>query len=337
MCVLITGDPARVHPRRVDDVTALPSFPFRDMLHDRLGARRRDQRFLDAAWADPLTGVVVVRGTDLAASPDGSTLSWISPADAPPGERLLLGAADGVVRFALLAAHDPTESLEELDEVEVSAGPVAPSVTSDFSPLRRLAQGLSALDASFAVHAAALAGWHLRHPRCSVCGELTESVCAGESRRCPSCTAQHFPRTDPAVIMTVLDDTGRCLLGHNSARPDGWFSTLAGFVEPGESPEQSVVREVHEEVGVCVDRVTYLGSQPWPFPSSLMLGFEAHASSTAVEVDGEEITAARWFTHDELRQAVTSGEVGLPTTVSIAGALITHWYGEDLPPNVRQL
>ncbi|MEJ7690753.1 MAG: NAD(+) diphosphatase [Nocardioidaceae bacterium] len=133
--------------------------------------------------------------------------------------------------------------------------------------------------------------------------------------------------------MTVVDDEGRCLLGHNSARADGWFSTLAGFVEPGESPEQAVVREVHEEVGVRIDRVTYLGSQPLAVPSSLMLGFEAHASSHDIEVDGNEITDARWFTRGELREAVEAAEVGLPTTISIAGALLTRWYGEELPAN----
>jgi NAD+ diphosphatase len=133
--------------------------------------------------------------------------------------------------------------------------------------------------------------------------------------------------------MLVTDATDRCLLGHNGSRPARWFSTLAGFVEPGETPEQAVVREVHEEVGVRVHKVRYAGSQPWPFPSSLMLGFFAEAQSTALTVDGEEITDARWFTREELQQAVTSGDVGLPTTVSIAGALVTAWYGTPLPAN----
>lgn len=312
----------------------LPDFPFRHSLHDRLGARRTDQDFLGAAWADPSTSVVVLRGTDLAASTDGMSLTWISPAEAPDGERLLLGAADGIVHFAVLTAAADKTAPEEVDDIGVSIASTAQPPTVEFSPLRRLAQRLSDLDRSFAVHAAALAGWHLRHPHCAVCGAATEVVRSGESRRCPVCAAQHFPRTDPAVIMTVLDDEDRCLLGHNSARPHGWFSTLAGFVEAGETAEQAVVREVHEEVGVRVDHATYRGSQPWPFPSSLMLGFEAHASSTTIEVDGEEITDARWFTRVELRRAVTAGEVGLPTTISIAGALITHWYGDNLPTNV---
>jgi NAD+ diphosphatase len=160
---------------------------------------------------------------------------------------------------------------------------------------------------------------------------------AGAFRRCPACSAAHFPRTDPAVIMLVTDDVDRCLLGHNSARPPGWFSTLAGFVEPGETPEDAVAREVHEEVGVRVGAVTYAGSQPWPFPSSLMLGYFATATSTSVTVDGDEISDARWFSREALATAVKRGEVGVPTTLSIAGALITAWYGAPLPDNVLTL
>jgi NAD+ diphosphatase len=131
--------------------------------------------------------------------------------------------------------------------------------------------------------------------------------------------------------MLVVDDSDRALLGHNGARAPGWFSTLAGFVEPGESLEEAVAREVREETGVVVDDVTYAGSQPWPFPSSLMLGFLARASTVEIRVDGEEITEARWFTRDELTAQVRSGDLVVPTTVSIAGALLTHWYGGPLP------
>ena len=315
----------------------LPDFPFRHSLHDRLAERRTDEAFLDKAWSDDRTRVVVMQGTDLAAAEDGTALTWLSPADVPAGERLLLGAADGLVHFALMAAPAKPRPVENFDDIVVPARDGHGTTTLSFLPLRRLATRLSPLEASFAVHAAALAGWHRKHPRCSVCGAETQVSRAGEMRSCPSCSTDHFPRTDPAVIMTVVDDDGRCLLGHNAARADGWYSTLAGFVEPGESPEEAVVREVAEEVGVEIDRVTYLGSQPWPFPSSLMLGFEAHAATRAIDVDGSEITEARWFTRDELERAVTSGEVGLPTTISIAGALITRWFGRELPDNVLQM
>ncbi len=278
-----------------------------------------------------------MQGNDVAAEPDGTALVWISPADAPPGDRLLLGESAGIVHFAVLAAPVKRGPDEVFDDISVSLVAGARQATFGFSSLRRLATRLSDLDASFAVHAAALAGWHRKHPRCSVCGSQTRVAQAGAVRTCPQCSTDHFPRTDPAVIMTVIDDEGRCLLGHNAARPAGWFSTLAGFVEPGESPEEAVAREVAEEVGVVVDSVRYLGSQPWPFPSSLMLGYEAHASSAEITVDGAEITEARWFTQEELRHAVAAGEVGIPTTISIAGALLTRWYGADLPPNVLEL
>jgi NAD+ diphosphatase len=166
---------------------------------------------------------------------------------------------------------------------------------------------------------------------CSVCGARTQIAEGGASRTCPNCSTQHFPRTDPAVIMLVVDEQGRCLLGHNGARASGWFSTLAGFVEPGESLEEAVAREVLEETAVVVTDVTYAGSQPWPFPSSLMLGFLAKASTVDIRVDGEEITEARWFTRDELAAEVEAGDLVVPTTLSIAGALLSHWYGGPLP------
>jgi NAD+ diphosphatase len=306
-------------------------------MHDRMSQRRTDDAFLDKTWADERSRVVVLHGTDLAASDDGTSLTWIRPSEAPDGERLLLGEAGGVVHYAVIPSPAKEGPVEEFDDIQVSVHAGESPTTLTFSPLRRLAMRLSPVEASLAVHATAMAGWHLRHPRCSVCGERTVVSHGGELRSCPECGSTHFPRTDPAVIMTVVDDDDRCLLGHNVARADGWYSTLAGFVEPGETPEEAVVREVAEEVGVRIDDVRYLGSQPWPFPSSLMLGYEAHAASSMIDVDGEEITEARWFTRDELREAVESGQVGLPTTISIAGALITRWYGAPLPDNVLQL
>lgn len=297
----------------------LPSFAFQHAAHERLSGRRGDGEFLAAAWSDEATRVLVVRDHDLAVDQHGSGLAMVSPADAPAGQRMLLGAADGVVHF--LVVRSGTD--------EGDGGP--PSSGGEFRSLREVATTLGPVDASLAVHAVALAGWHGRHSRCAVCGASTDVAMSGESRRCPQCGAQHFPRTDPAVIMLVVDDDDRCLLGHNAARDVTWYSTLAGFVEPGETLEDAVVREVWEETGVVVDRVTYAGSQPWPFPSSLMLGFLAHASSTAIEVDGEEITEARWFTRDELRREVEAGELVVPSTISISGALVETWYGGPLP------
>lgn len=309
----------------------LPDFPFRRSRHDRLTERRRDKAFLDAAWSEPATRVLVVHDGRLAVSDDERTLRWVRPADAPAGERMLLGAVDGAVHF--LVVTDKTAEVATYDEVQVSqAADTGPAAGTTFASLRRMALRLDDVEASLAVHAVALANWHLRHRECSVCGAATVVDEAGASRRCPHCETQHFPRTNPAVIMTVIDDADRCLLAHNAARDERWYSTVAGFVEPGESPEEAVVREVREETGVEVDAVTYLGSQPWPFPSELMLGYTAHAATTDIAVDGEEITRARWFTRDELGAMLTAGDVVVPTTVSISGALITRWYGEALPP-----
>jgi NAD+ diphosphatase len=296
-------------------------------LHDRLTAHRSDPEYERLAWADPETRVIVAddRGR-LSVDEDGSSsgvdgsagapvrrrLATIPPAEAPDGERVLLGRANGHVHYLVLP---PEGGLGD----------------RPFCSLRELFADLDDWEASLAVHAVGLANWHRAHPHCARCGSATVPVVGGESRTCASCGATHFPRTDPAVIMLVVDDRDRILLGHNGQRPDGWFSALAGFVEPGESLEAAVRREVYEEVGLVVDDVAYVGSQPWPFPSSLMLGFFAHTTDPRHRVDGEEITEARWFTRRGLKDAADSGAVLLPGGVSIARRLVEDWYGGDLP------
>jgi NAD+ diphosphatase len=200
-----------------------------------------------------------------------------------------------------------------------------------WSPLREIGAVLSARDAGLATAAVALERWHVRHPRCPRCGAATRSEQSGWVRRCVADGSEHYPRSDPAVIMAVVDEADRLLLGHGAQWPLHRYSTLAGFVEPGESVEHAIRREVREEVGVTVGAVEYRGSQPWPFPGSLMLGFRAHALTTAVTVDAVEVTAARWFTRMELRAGIRSGSVGLPNNTSIAHALIEEWYGSELP------
>jgi NAD+ diphosphatase len=292
----------------------LPDYSFSGAVaHDRLGEHRRDEAFLTAAWDDERTRVVVMRGQELAVEEGSGRLRLWSPRNAPDGPRMLLGSLDGAVYFMVLT-----------DDSE-------PETAGEYAGLRTLATSLDERESALAVHAISLGGWHQRHPRCSVCGNPTDVVDAGASRQCPVCSTQHFPRTDPAVIMLIVDDADRCLLGHNSARAQGWYSTLAGFVEPGETPEQAVRREVMEETGIRVGDVTYAGSQPWPFPSSLMLGYFGRALSTDVTVDGDEITHARWFTRADIAREVATGELFIPTTVSIAGALVTRWYGAELP------
>lgn len=275
---------------------------------DRGAERRTDADWLAAAWSDPRTRVVIVGESRVAV--EGDALAWRAPGDdLPAGERILLGVEDGV---ALMALH-------------VDMRP------DDAGTLREVAPMLSERDAGLAVEAIALTNWHATHRHCPRCGTRTDLDEAGWSRRCPEDQSSHYPRTDPAVIMLVVDEDDRCLLGHSPLWPAGRFSTLAGFVEPGETPERAVAREVAEEVGIVVDRCRYVGAQPWPFPSSLMLGFYATASGQEPRPDGTEIADARWFSRGDLKAAWATGEIKTPTSISIASLLIEGWYGEHLP------
>ena len=198
--------------------------------------------------------------------------------------------------------------------------------------LREAAALLNDRDAGLFTHAVALANWHATHTHCPRCGTPTVTVAAGHAQRCPADGSEHFPRIDPAVIMLVTDPDDRCLLARNRRWPERRVSILAGFVEPGESAEQAVAREVQEETGIGVARVRYAGSQPWPMPQSLMLGFRAAASGDLeLRVDDDEIAEAHWYSREELRLALAAQEILLPPPVSIAHRLIQSWYGEELP------
>ncbi|MFI0763706.1 NAD(+) diphosphatase [Stenotrophomonas sp. NPDC087984] len=288
---------------------------------DRSAHHRLDEAWLAAAWSHPTTRVFVVSGGQALVddTPDGRTELVMTPSfEAPPTEnhRYFLGTdQEGVRYFALQKDSLP-------GRMDQSARPAG---------LREAGALLSERDAGLLVHAVALENWQRLHRFCSRCGERTMIAAAGHIRRCSACGAEHYPRTDPAVIMLVRDEQDRALLGRQVHWPEGRFSTLAGFVEPGESIEQAVVREVAEEAGVTVGEVEYVASQPWPFPSSLMLGFMAQATSSLIQVDGEEIHEARWFSRDDLRAAIESGEVLPPSGISIAARLIELWYGEPLP------
>jgi NAD+ diphosphatase len=187
--------------------------------------------------------------------------------------------------------------------------------------LRGVGAALDDLDAGLLVSLVALSNWHLTHTHCPRCGQPTRITQAGWSRTCDNDGSQHFPRTDPAVIVLLHDGGDRALLGRQPSWPAGRYSTIAGFVEAGESAEQAVHREVLEETGVTVDGVIYRGSQPWPFPASLMLGYEARVSGGEVMAADQELEDVRWFTRAELR----SGAGAMPPNASIAYWLISGW------------
>jgi NAD+ diphosphatase len=203
------------------------------------------------------------------------------------------------------------------------------SEVKDYLTLRELAGGLSPLHLEISMHAIALSNWHDAHPHCSRCGAPTRIDLAGAARRCDVDESQHHPRTDPAVIVLVKDRDDRILLGHQPVWPDGRFSTFAGFLEPGETFEQCVAREVFEEAGVRLSEVSYLGSQPWPFPASVMIAFSAVTDAPGdARPDGEEITEVKWFSRSELKAAAENGSLLLPPTVSVARRMIEGWLGE---------
>ncbi|MEZ5115097.1 MAG: NAD(+) diphosphatase [Candidatus Nanopelagicales bacterium] len=287
---------------------------------DRAADLRADEAALDAAWADPATRVLLVDDGNAPVVDDGS------------GVRLVLVDPGRVPRRAsvehtfLGRDHDGVHYFVARPEGAMLAPPGAA-----WASLRDVGADLDERDVGLLTAAVALDNWHDRHRRCPICGTETVLAQAGWVRRCPEDGSEHYPRTDPAVIVLVRDPDDRALLGRQARWPEGWFSTLAGFVEPGESAEQAVRREVAEEAGVVVGAVAYLGSQPWPFPSSLMLGYHAWAVDPSVQVDGEEIVEARWFTRAGLVEACESGEVRLPPAVSIARRLVERWYGGPLP------
>ena len=284
---------------------------------DRVTHRRSDAEWLDAAWSDPGSRVLVVEAGQALVRDDGDRMDlvFVAPGDAPDGVRLLLGQdADGVVYFG------------------VSAPLPAPPDGTRPAYLREAGTLLGDRDAGLLTHAVALANWHDTHTHCPVDGTPTVPDPGGHSTRCPVDGTEHFPRTDPAVIMLVTDPDDRCLLARNVAWPGRRVSILAGFVEPGESAEQAVAREVAEETHIKVTNVRYVGSQPWPMPRSLMLGFRAEApAGQAIEVDREEIAEAYWFSRDELLAAIEAREIALPPPVSIARQIIEQWYGGPLP------
>jgi NAD+ diphosphatase len=318
---------------------------------ERAGLRRREADWIRAQALDPKSVFVPVwRSQNLVIEVEGAepraatvaadTLAAVFGAlseDAveahfAQGRLVFLGLIDERAHFALDVSHTETP-LETLRSPAFAAAGIGDASNGQiglrFADLRQLAGRLARHEGALLALARAMAYWHMRHRFCGQCGAPTRSEEAGHMRRCtdPSCAAMHFPRTDPAVIMLVTDGSDRVLLGRNRNFVNGMYSTLAGFVEPGESLEDAVAREVREETAVEVGAVHYHSSQPWPFPANIMLGFYAEATTTDITVDPGELADARWFERGWLAAHADDrgDEFRLPRRDSIARRLIEDW------------
>jgi NAD+ diphosphatase len=255
--------------------------PLAAVRYDRAALHREDDAWIAAAWAN--AQVVLLDQKSATPIRNDGTIGFVPSAEAPTGTRRFLGVADDVPYFSVT---------------------VDTAAADGWQTLRQYGPRVDELEAGLAVSAVALEEWHRRHTHCPMCGTPTAETRAGWTRTCPRDGSDHFPRTDPAVIMLIHDGDDLALLGRGHQWGPGRFSTLAGFVEPGESIEAAVAREVYEEVGVGVRDVRYLASQPWPFPASLMLGFVARVDGDpSLHLDPVEMAEAGWFTREELRTA----------------------------------
>lgn len=307
---------------------------------DRVGdSRRRDEAWLAAQLEHPGARAVVAgdRGFRIA---DGR-LELVALSELGDGGQtpLLLGLDESGPVFAF-DEEPPRDGRVPMVGSGGVRGEPPVNASGDRVPLRQAAARLSLADGGLAAYTAALLNWHRRHRYCSACGHASDLTEGGLTRVCPNCGAEHHPRTDPVVIMLV-EDGDRLLLGRQAAWPTGRYSALAGFVEPGESLEEAVAREVLEEAGVRVGTVSYISSQPWPFPASLMLGFTATYEGGEPNIGDEELQDVRWFTRSELEHAAAQpesdnwgspgdpgGELALPPRLAIARRLIEHWLAD---------
>lgn len=275
---------------------------------DRSAHLRSDEAYIKSAWPNAsvlqfMSEKFVSLSNQLTFAKGASLGEYDSQSD------YFLGFKDGE-NFFLRHLNNQTSNLE-------------------FKSLREIGSYLSPRDIGLAVHAQGLANWHIKHPRCSLCGGPTAVVLAGAVRRCPADQSEHYPRTDGAIIVLIKDDKDQVLLGRQKVWPKHRFSTFAGFVEPGESFEHCVIREVREEAGVELTKINYLGSQPWPFPASLMIAFEAVTNTPELaRADGDEIEEIRWFSREDMKAAIADKSLILPLEISVARQMIKSWYGD---------
>ena len=283
-------------------MSAAPPNTFTGARLDRAGEHRTDAAWLEAKAADPAARAVIVGESGVLVSDGRLALVPLADAGGDAVTRLLLGIDDAGPVFA----------------VDAAAG-------QQLLGLREAAATLPQADGGLAAYAAAMLGWHRRHRFCANCGAPTEVREAGHVRHCPNCGAEHHPRTDPVVIMLVTRGD-EVLLGRQASWPPQRYSALAGFVEPGESLEEAVAREVREEAEIEIGMPRYVSSQPWPFPMSLMLGFVAPWVSGDPSIGDEELEDVRWFEREQLAAAAEGrGELRLPPSLAIARRLIDGW------------
>jgi NAD+ diphosphatase len=283
---------------------------------DRIAHLRKDAAYVSAALAAATTRIVPVLESRVPVTRGdaGWSAAFLQASDLAildAGDPVLLGSFDDTTYFAI-----------EVAQAEPVLARFAAAGTR-FEDLRLAGAQLPAQQAGMLAYARAMLHWRSRHRYCGTCGAPTRPASAGHVQQCtdPGCGIDHFPRLDPAIIVLVSDGE-RALLGRQAAWPAGRYSTIAGFVEPGESLEDAVAREVLEETGVAVFDAEYHSSQPWPFPSSLMIGFHARADASATPRADEELEDVRWFTRDE----IAAGHPGLPPPQSVSYRLIEHWY-----------
>ena len=275
---------------------------------DRSAHLRSDEAYLQSSWPNAL---VLQFNSEKFAS-QSNQLTFVKGAS--------LGEYDSQIDYFLGVKDGENYFLRHLNDE---------TLTSEFKSLRAIGSFLSPRDIGLAVHAQGLANWHSKHPRCSLCGGPTVVVLAGAVRRCPTDQSEHYPRTDSAIIVLIKNDKDQILLGRQKVWPKYRFSTFAGFVEPGESFEHCVIREVREEAGVELTKINYLGSQPWPFPASLMIAFEAITNTPELaRPDGDEIEEIRWFSREEMKSAILDKSLILPFEISVARQMINAWYGD---------
>jgi NAD+ diphosphatase len=312
----------------MDDTSPGGNF-YSGMRLDRADHLRRDGAWLAARLADPASRFVPVwRARNLIRSERDPRAVWLDGAaggalQARASETVFLGLDGETAYFALdLSAIEEPEADPELANGGAPLGA--------FLDLRAVGPLVARDEGAILAYARGLVHWHQRHRFCGVCGETTASTQGGHVRLCGDrdCAVQHFPRTDPAVIM-LIHDGERCVLGRQKIWPSGMHSTLAGFVEPGESLEEAVAREIMEEVGLELDEIGYHSSQPWPFPASLMLGFHATCRHGPLRINEDELAAADWYSRDALKASPEDDSFRLPRRDSIARRLIDDWLAES--------